>query len=226
MVDRMARITCGWVSWGRRHPRRCGSVRSSRQRVAWELAIGPIPPHQRVTACAVERRCVRVEHLSLGSGRAHGPTVVPHAATVRTPRGSGSIREVHPGYWAVTVATSQRCRYVRVVGGGSVAEHAVRVLRAAAAPTTVNVGRVVTAFSRRFGAAWPIVGVDAPIISTLELLARTNPRVSSSGEGDHESDRTGAAGHGEKRTVEQFRSSGHTVVLSGRVARQRTSAGV
>ena len=70
-------------------------------------------------------------------------------------------------------SNSAGARYGRVDGGRCEAEHAVRVLRAAVALTTVNVGRVVYGTSRRFGAAGPVGGADAPILSTLERLART-----------------------------------------------------
>lgn len=39
------------------------------QRVAWELARSPVPPGVGVVACADERSCVRVEHLSLRGRR-------------------------------------------------------------------------------------------------------------------------------------------------------------
>ncbi|GAC1591321.1 MAG: hypothetical protein NVS3B21_09670 [Acidimicrobiales bacterium] len=34
------------------------------RRVAWEFAIGPLPPHRRVRACD-EPACVRIEHVSV-----------------------------------------------------------------------------------------------------------------------------------------------------------------
>lgn len=46
---------------------RVGSKLTTARRVAWELALGPIPPHQRLAACEVERGCVRVDHLHLGA---------------------------------------------------------------------------------------------------------------------------------------------------------------
>ena len=80
-------------------------------RFAWELAYGPLPPGAKVRACATEPGCVRLEHLSSGASKVR--PALPHAAaparvaavTTRTRgrRGSGSMTQVRPGVWRLTV---------------------------------------------------------------------------------------------------------------------------
>lgn len=71
------------------------------QRAAWEFAHGPLGAGIRVNTCASERACVSVEHLSLS------PTPPP-ASTPRRRRGTGSLREVSPGVWEITVTDGRR----------------------------------------------------------------------------------------------------------------------
>lgn len=71
------------------------------QRAAWEFAHGPLAAGVRVNSCASERACVTVEHLSLS------PTP-PQASTARRRRGTGSLREVRPGVWEITVTDGRR----------------------------------------------------------------------------------------------------------------------
>ena len=67
------------------------------QRAAWEFAHGPLAPGERVLACPGEKACVRIDHLRLAPKRQ--PL---HAGRRR--RGTGSMREVRPGVWRVTVS--------------------------------------------------------------------------------------------------------------------------
>ena len=67
------------------------------QRAAWEFAYGPVDAGVRVNTCAVERACVTVAHLSLS------PTAAKPVARRRR-RGTGSLREVRPEVWEITVA--------------------------------------------------------------------------------------------------------------------------
>lgn len=71
------------------------------QRAAWEFAYGPLGAGVRVNTCASERACVTVEHLSLS------PTP-PRASSSRRRRGTGSLREVSPGVWELTVTDGRR----------------------------------------------------------------------------------------------------------------------
>lgn len=88
------------------------------QRAAWELANGPLPDGARVQTCAAERACVRLEHLTVEG------TTTPQAVDTprrRRRRGSGSIRQLHPGVWKLTVPddtapSSGRRRYLTVRG--------------------------------------------------------------------------------------------------------------
>lgn len=69
------------------------------QRAAWEFAHGPLSPSQRVIACPDKKACVRIDHLRLAGRRTPlGPPVA------RRRRGSGSMREIRPGIWRLTVS--------------------------------------------------------------------------------------------------------------------------
>jgi integrase len=95
------------------------------QRVAWELAHGPLPPGTEVQACPENRACVRIEHLSprrLPSGR---------RGTGRRSRsrGGGSKVEVRPGVWKLSVSAGRFDdgsvrRVHRTVRAGTAAESA------------------------------------------------------------------------------------------------------
>lgn len=76
-------------------------------RVAWELANGPLPAKQRVLACSADPACVRVDHLSLAGDVAAQATItelVPRRpARPRGRKGGGSMREIRPGVWKLSV---------------------------------------------------------------------------------------------------------------------------
>ncbi|HEX2039875.1 MAG TPA: HNH endonuclease [Acidimicrobiales bacterium] len=67
------------------------------QRAVWEFARGPLSPGERVLACAGEKGCVRIDHLRLAPKRQ-----TTHASRRR--RGTGSMREMRPGVWRLTVS--------------------------------------------------------------------------------------------------------------------------
>lgn len=94
-----------------------GKLRTSTQ-IAWELANGDLPPGARVITCPMSRLCVRVDHLQLDMSNADSAT----AQSPRADRGSGSIREVAPGKWKLTVDAgrddkNRRRRVTRTVRG-------------------------------------------------------------------------------------------------------------
>jgi hypothetical protein len=104
---------------GSRDDRGVGMVRidgklKTVQRAAWEFAYGPVEAGARVNTCASERACVTVAHLSLS------PTTGKPAARRRR-RGTGSVREVRPGTWEITVTdgttAGQRRRRALTVHG-------------------------------------------------------------------------------------------------------------
>jgi hypothetical protein len=68
------------------------------QRAAWEFAHGSLDPGERVLACPDEKACVRIEHLSLA------PRSLSRTRTKRRRRGTGSMRELRPGVWRLTVS--------------------------------------------------------------------------------------------------------------------------
>jgi HNH endonuclease len=73
------------------------------QRVAWELANGPVPAGAEVQSCADRRGCVRVDHLSLRRRvPPGGRTARPRAA-----KGTGTKIEVRPGVWKLTVTAGR-----------------------------------------------------------------------------------------------------------------------
>lgn len=101
-------------------------------RAAWELSHGRLPEAARVLACPAEPACVRLEHLRLVNGgpdSMSGLAVVPTRPRVgRARKGSGSMREVRPGVWTLTVTAGAyddgrpRRRYRQVkVGSASAA---------------------------------------------------------------------------------------------------------
>jgi hypothetical protein len=75
-----------------------GNVSTTAHRVAWELAYGPFPPHQRVVACRANPACVRIDHLSLEGAPERSPQ--RHS---RARKGAGSMRLVRPGTWELRV---------------------------------------------------------------------------------------------------------------------------
>ena len=101
---------------GSRDDRGVGMVRIDRklktvQRAAWEFAYGRVDAGVRVNTCADERACVTVTHLSLS------PTTPKPAPVPRRRRGTGSLREVRPEVWEITVTdgTSAGRRRRRIV---------------------------------------------------------------------------------------------------------------
>lgn len=78
-----------------------GRVMNARRR-SWELAHGPVPPGARVLACADEPGCVRVDHLRLHDGVAPSSSGRPRAR-----KGTGSMREVKPGRWELSVTAGR-----------------------------------------------------------------------------------------------------------------------
>ena len=98
------------------------------QRAAWEFAYEPLPSGVRVNCCAVERACVRIDHLSLSPASAGRP--VPR----RRARGTGSVREVRRGVWEIAVtdgktpAGQQRRRFSTIHGSRRTAEQALTEL--------------------------------------------------------------------------------------------------
>jgi hypothetical protein len=92
------------------------------RRVAWQLAHGPIPPGARIAACPAHPRCVRTDHLHLGS-RPRAPQLSPPIAVRRrAPHGSGTAREVRHGVWKLTVTMPGGGRINRTIYGN--ADHA------------------------------------------------------------------------------------------------------
>lgn len=98
------------------------------QRAAWEFTHGPIAPDRRVRACPGDKKCVRIEHLRVLGSEGEGAT------GRRRRRGSGSLREVHPGTWQLVVSDPPgqygrtRRRYRTVHGTHRDAEQALRLL--------------------------------------------------------------------------------------------------
>lgn len=76
------------------------------RRVAWELAFGPLLTIIEVRSCPDERACVRVEHLSApGAQIGQGPS--GRKGTGHNRKGGGSMRELKPGRWALTVTAGR-----------------------------------------------------------------------------------------------------------------------
>jgi integrase len=73
------------------------------RRVVWELAHGPLPASARVKECAVNKLCVRVEHLSLDGA----DEVMTKERRIRARRGTGSMRQVRRGTWELRVTAGR-----------------------------------------------------------------------------------------------------------------------
>jgi HNH endonuclease len=101
------------------------------QRVAWQLAHGPVPSGTEVMACPETKACVRIEHLSLRrmTSRARG------APGRSRSRGGGSRVEVRPGVWKLSVSAGR-------FDDGSVR----RVHRTVRADTAAEAARVLAEF--------------------------------------------------------------------------------
>jgi integrase len=68
-------------------------------RVAWLLEHGSPPPGVRIFPCEEEPACVRVDHLRIDS------RLEPVRTRARSRKGSGTMRQVSPGKWKLTVTT-------------------------------------------------------------------------------------------------------------------------
>lgn len=132
---------------------------STAHRVAWELALGALPSGAKVTPCAEEPACVRIDHLRLVGGR-QGDRPGRRAS-----KGSGSKREVRPGVWELSVTAGRDADggLVRVYRSvrGSVAD-ASRALTALVAE--VGDGRTIPSRAARG------LTVDALVASYLDHL--------------------------------------------------------
>ena len=115
-------------------------------RAAWELVNGPLAPGAKVLVCSSEPACVRVEHLRLVNGDASSK-VAGRPRAGRGRKGSGSMREVRPGVWTLTVTAGEyedgrprrRYRQVRVANAAQAArELAAFVTEARAEPHVVR----------------------------------------------------------------------------------------
>ena len=73
------------------------------QRVAWELANGPVPAGAEVQSCPDLKACVLVDHLSLRQRAIAGGG----ASRARAPKGAGAKIEVRPGVWKLTVTVGR-----------------------------------------------------------------------------------------------------------------------
>jgi len=94
-----------------------GTLTTAR-RVAWVLAHGPLRPGARNAACPDHPRCVRADHLHLGPRPRPATQLMadrPHRR--RAPHGAGTMREVRPGVWKLTVTIPGARRVNRTVEG-------------------------------------------------------------------------------------------------------------
>ena len=116
-------------------------------RVAWELANGPIPQGATIIGCPDDKSCVRVDHLTLNNCPAANSRTKGTPRTARRSRpGGGTMRQVRPGIWKLTVdlgrdSTGRRRRTSRTVAasGPTAASKALAVFvhekRGTTAPT-------------------------------------------------------------------------------------------
>jgi hypothetical protein len=104
------------------------------RRVAWELERGPLPHNVRIRGCAIDPRCVRLNHLTVIESQKRLPRI-------RRPRGEGSLREVRPGVWqlAITIATGDRTFHTIIGDQGDAERELARLTsKHGHAPTTLD----------------------------------------------------------------------------------------
>jgi integrase len=73
-----------------------GGKNLTAHRVAWEMACGELPAGAKVLACPDVAACVRIEHLRLDG--------LPAKGRSRGRKGGGSMREMRPGVWKLSVS--------------------------------------------------------------------------------------------------------------------------
>lgn len=108
--------------------------------MAWELAHGPLPEGVEIRACPDDKACVRVEHLSIRGHVAEAP------ARRRAAPGEGSMDQVRPGVWKITITRGRHDngiprRFYRTIRADDEAEAAS--LKAAFIPRSTK-GRSLT----------------------------------------------------------------------------------
>ena len=86
------------------------------RRVVWEQAHGPLPRGETVAACPGDTRCVRLDHLSLGRKGRVSPAVGPTLPRQRSRRGAGSMREIRPDVWELSLSHAGTRRYRTIRG--------------------------------------------------------------------------------------------------------------
>ncbi len=104
------------------------------QRVAWELANGPLPPTVKVLACPDEPACVRLDHLRRDPPERDLRPVRAPTGRQRGRRGGGSLQQVRPGVWKLTVRSlpdegGETHRVHRTIGARSEREAAEELAR-------------------------------------------------------------------------------------------------
>lgn len=92
-----------------------GKLRTAAQ-VGWELEHGSLSAGDRIRSCAINKLCVRVEHLALKTPAT--PAEMPRRAN----RDRGSMQELSPGRWKLTIdighdSNGNRRRRTRTIKG-------------------------------------------------------------------------------------------------------------
>jgi hypothetical protein len=113
-VDRTGEhhLWCGYVAPDGTAQIRINGRLTTARRLAWELAHGPLPRGVNVAGCTDEPRCVRVEHLHAGRRARARDERRPQPRA----RGTGSLQQIRPGVWKVSVATATG-RHSRTIHG-------------------------------------------------------------------------------------------------------------
>ncbi|MFN0091574.1 MAG: tyrosine-type recombinase/integrase [Acidimicrobiales bacterium] len=99
--SKIDRSGCHHLWTGSKSARGAGQVRiggklHTAARIAWERAHGAVPEGAKVLSCPAEPACVRVEHLHLKHEKAKD-------IGRRSTRGSGSMSQLGPDTWKLTV---------------------------------------------------------------------------------------------------------------------------
>ena len=125
---------------------RVNGTLTTARRVAWELAHGPLPHNQTVAACPDHPRCIRLDHLRIG--RTHrtpvrDPQPLPRQ---RARRGGGSMRELRPDVWELSISSGGTRRYRTLHGTRTDAAAALARFAAKATGQTDTLDALVAAY--------------------------------------------------------------------------------
>ena len=116
------------------------------RRVVWEQTHGPLPGGETVAACPGDARCVCLDHLSLGRKIRTSGAIDPALPRQRARRGAGSMREVRPDVWELSLSDAGTRRYGTIRGTRKDAQSALAAWAGEVTGQHDTVGALVVAY--------------------------------------------------------------------------------